>query len=431
MKKRTQQMSIAFGFFMAFLMVASLILPALAPNQNTSPTVPPAPTSTTVPVPTFPPPITDFSGISFGEQYLHPSGLFSIGVPTGWTPNAPINNSSQAQVNLSNPDVVSVIETYIVNATSEQMTPDEVSAFFNETALRSSWSQYTSWQELSRRTDENRVLIDFELARGQQQFLARHAAWADASWIYVVRVVVPQNARELLFWLLDQMIANFTSYERFAGTPLGWAAYYDTEDLHIIRRPQDWQLVDGGAGQPTSFIGSDGTQLRVEALDGIIASEDEASAWVEGLRSTNTVQSVMPVTREGGSGFEIAFSYSTPDGDARSGKVVLLNGEDDQLHAATLLLPSNGVDLNSEEGRTQYVDATQVMDTFSLLQNLNLLSPEPVVTPTPEFTSTPEAEVTAEVTPEAEATDEPTEEPVEEATPEATAEPEATEESEG
>lgn len=423
-RKSTQRLAYLFGISMAVLMVASLFLPALSQNVTEQAQSDPAaaPTPTLVPAPTFPPPITDFSTISFDEDYLHPSGLFAIGIPDGWTPNSPINNSVQAQINLSNPNAVSVIETYIMEPQSDTTTLEDLSNRFNQSMLSSSWSNYTTWNELARRQDEenNRLLIDFQLSRTGQQFLARHAAWADENWIYVVRVVVPENARDLLFWMLDAMSEQIKPVEAFYGTPLGWEGYFDNETEYIFRHPQDWVLTDGSEGRPASFRTSDGSGIIVAPQDGTVESEDDAAAWVTDFRSSAEVLSVEPTTRNGASGYEVAYTYSTPDGESVSGKVVLLNTDDGRVYSANAVLPpGSAVDLNTEDGRSAYSDVATALDTFTLLTGLNLPQPE-----TPEPTATPEVEPDAE---EAPAEDEATEEPEAEATDEPEAE--ATEES--
>lgn len=406
--KRMQRMTYGFGISMAVLMVLSLFLPALTQNavNNTQQIDPPTPT--VVPVPTFPPPITDFSSISFEEEYLHPSGLFTLGIPTGWTPNQPVTNPSQAQITLGNPDTVSVIEAYITTPTTPIETADQLSEQFNTAALNSSWRQYTSANELARRVEGDRLLIDFELERTNQQFLARHVAWAEDNWIYVVRVVVPQNARDLMFFLLDAVAENFEGNTQFADTPLGWNGYFDQENEHILRHPTTWTLVDGGDGQPASFAAADGTAVQIETAEVAIPDETAARQWVENLRSGIQAQSIEPVSRPGGDGFAVAYTYTNPDGEQLSGKAVLLNGEDGKLHTANALLPTGGVDLNNPEDQTAFPDVTTSLETFSLLQGLNLPQPEPEPTPEPVMEVTPEATESPEVTasPDAEATDE-------------------------
>lgn len=412
-RKRTQQFSYIFGITMAVLMALTLVLPAFRNNQNTANTVVDTPAPTTVPIPTFPPPITDFSRITFDEQYLQPSGLYTIGIPTGWTPTTTTGTVNNTQVAMSNPDAVSVIQAYLVTPPTENPTVNDVDALFTEAALASSWREYTNPNLLSRRIVEDRVVIDFSLERSQQQFLAQHVAWTDGDYVYVVRVVVPQNGLQMLNYLLENLPGTFQKNPQFVGTPIEWTGFFDTVDHHIMRFPTNWQVMDGRSGRPVTLTTSNGAAVLIEAVEGTtIADADAATSFIEGLRSGTTVQNVAETTRAGGSGFVVDYVYVNPDGESRNGEAVLLNGEDDQLHVANALLP---IGATIEES-----DVSTALSTFSLLLGLNLPQPEPTATPVP-------TEVPVEATAEPEMTAEATEE-VMEATEEATSDTDMTEE---
>src|SRR5690606_12751259 len=131
------------------------------------------------------------------------SGLYTVGYPSGWAPGAGTNNGVQAQINFTNSDVRSVIETYIDVPETPLTTLGELSDRYNDQIMQRGWRNYESAVETARREENGKLLIDFELKQGGQTFLARHEAWTDGDWIYVVRVVTPQNARDLLLYLLD------------------------------------------------------------------------------------------------------------------------------------------------------------------------------------------------------------------------------------
>lgn len=405
----TQRLSVILGISLAVVMGLSMVLPALTRNNlQSAPTVAPP---TTTPLPTFPPPITNFSNISFDTDYLHPSGMLVVSQPSGWTPTTPFNNVAQVQANFNNSQALSVIETYIEKPVAPITSLDEVSGRFNTSALQASWARYTRWNELSRRQENNRLIIDFELERARQIFLARHIAWYDDDYIYVARVVVPENAPELLFFMVEAMTTHIRPLEQFTGTPLEWTSLFDDRDQHIIRFPGNWIITDGGRGLPASIESAEGTRVRVEARDGSIDDEAAARVFVEGLRPGATVVSVEETTRTGGAGFVVAYQFANADGDGQSGLVVLLNGDDGRLHIANASVPAAGLDLTSEEARAAYFELTTALDTFSLLMGLNLPQPEappPTATPTPVPTAipTPAPETTPEATDEDAAADE-------------------------
>lgn len=400
----TQKVSFLIGILLAGVMVVSLIAPALQDNnQQNGANDPIEPTNT--PAPTLPPPLTDFSGISFDEEYLHSSGLYTVALPTGWDITPEFNAGAQAQTNLNNPNLISVISAYIQEVPESVTDLDSLSAIFTPSTLQSSWARYREWRELARRVnqDDGRVDIDFQLVDNRGiTFLARHAAWFDENYVYVMRVIMPENNIEALDYMFDSMIPTMQIKEQFVGSPVPWTGYFDEEDLHIIRFPNSWQITDSAPGLPASIEGLN-VGLRVESSEGNIADEDAASAYITARRSDAEILSVAPVSREGADGFAVAYSYATPDGVPESGYAILLNGED-KLHIANATFEADSADLNDEETRGVYSDLATSMDTFSLMLGLNLRpEPEPEILPTPVATTAPEttSEATAEATTEA------------------------------
>ena len=427
-----QTIAYIFGIGMAVVMAASLILPALAPQTTT--TTEPVITDTPAP-PTFPPPLQDFSGIQFEEDFLHPSYLFAVQVPTGWEPTTNVNDSQRAIVNMNNTDLVSVIEIGVERPVGEVETVADLDALFDETRLAQSWRSYLNWTELGRPSEEDRLIIEFALQdRQQRNFQALQSAWTDGEWIYTVRVVTPTNARDLLYHMTDFMDDAIKVNEQFKDGRFGWVGTYDVEDQWVIRYPNTWARTDGSTGLPTSFVVNSGpaagTQVRVETLDNVNADEGAAQTYIENLIPGAEIVSVEPVERAGGSGYNIAYSYTNFDGESLSGAAVLLNGETGNLYVANALIPEGGIDINDETTTAAYIDLVDALGSFSLLTGLTLPEPAPLATPTPfPVQATPEVEVTpeAEATPEAEVTEEAVEEAAEE-TPEADADAEADEE---
>lgn len=430
MNNNARRASIYLGVFLAIVMLGGVFLPLLRNNAATTQEIS-NPTST--PLPTFPPPPSDLSTITFDQYYLHPSGIFAIAQPEGWTASEPNRGSTIAQVNLINNATLAVVDSY-VEAPVTPLTADQLSDHFSESAINSSWANFTSWTESSRRLENERLNIDFTVTLQGRTYVARQQAWTDGTWIYVVRVLVPENATDLLRYLLDNFVASLRPLTIFQGTLMNWSAYYDPDTSHIIRFPQEWAVTDSAPGRPTSITSNDGILLRVESRAGTtVADEAAATGYVEGTRSGVTVTSVVPVERELAQGFSVAYGYTTVDGDPESGLTVLLNGADGTLHIANLIFPTGGVDLNTlsadasnadASSNTEFLPLAQVMSTFYVIEPINLSAESLPATATPIPTSAPTAEATLEATVEAtdeapvtEATDAPADE-----TPEATAE---------
>ena len=364
-----KRFSYIFGISMAVIMALSVILPAL--SNNNTPIQQPTPQPTAIP--TFPPPPQPES-ISFDQTYLHPSGLFTVAEPTGWQASQPQTTSSNARAVLSNPDAQSLIQVDVEKPASMEdgaITLDDVDTLFNTSWLSSSWREYSSWNESSReRTENEHLVIDFELTSNNQTYVARQEAWTDGDWIYSVRVVTPQNATETLLYLLEGVAESLNPQKEFASTPFGWDAYFDPQDTHIVRYPADWVLSDSAPGRPTS-ITNDDIALRVESEAGtVIDSEDAAAGWVESLRQNANVLSVEPVTRDDNEGYSVAYSYRTVDGETQSGYAVLLNGPEEKLHVANLLFSSGEVDLNDPAEQEARPALADVMASFKIMPEL-------------------------------------------------------------
>ncbi|NWF69809.1 MAG: hypothetical protein HXY40_12060 [Chloroflexi bacterium] len=383
--RNTRTAAIVISVVMIIAIAGGAIFPLFNRDlQNNTP----APTPTIIA--TFPPPL-DPALISYATQYMHPSGLFSVAVP-----NPPVWNSIEPQSTTTRQSVafrndLSVIEVYVEKADTPIASMDELNARFTTPILQGSWSRYSPVRETGRRVEGDRVLIDFELGFRQQTYLARHVAWTDGDWIYVVRIVMPDNARDQLVGMLESEIGTFVPYTQFSASPFEWNATYDAQARHLIRFPSTWIVTDSSPGLPTSVSGPDGSALRLESRAGSVADEAAARAFVTAQRPGATVVSVAPTTRGDSSGFSVAYSLTNADGDAISGLMVLLNNADGMLRFADLRMPRAGVDLNALPALDPAVPATaaqvdnqtaaQIMSTFWVFPGLAV--PVPTLTPIP------------------------------------------------
>lgn len=441
---QARRASIALGVFMAIVLVAGVIIPVISPSTTTVDTTQP----TDAPTATFPPPITDFTAITFDRYFLHPSGLFAVAQPENWNVTDPTQTVSQAQANFINSEALSVLDIYVEQATNPPVTVEELSSRFTQDVLDSSWANFSNWRETFRRTEEDRLLIDFVLELSGQQYVSRQIVTTDGDWIYVTRVLAPDNATALINYLLDNLPGSFIPFKQFDGTPFEWQSYHDPRFNHIIRYPADWQLVDSAPGRLASIVTADGVSLRVIGFENRSAADEAAArAFIESERPGASILSVEATTRGDVSGFSVAYAFANADGEAQSGLGVLLNGADGVLHVANLYFPAANIDLNTVEtlpeqqarlgqpeatpeatgdvadafGAIQeiapapetgavgflYTNYATVMATFGLLPALDLSADSlPPATPTLIPTPAP-VETTAEATSDSLTTDEP------------------------
>lgn len=412
------------------VMIAAIALSAILPifTNNATNALATA-VATTAPTVTPPPVLTDFTTIAFDQDYLHPSGLFSVAAPTGWIPGQETSKPEGVEITMNNGTLLSVIQTSVQISPTVVADLDEVDSIYTSANLNSSWSNYAryaetglNYRETSRTRDGDKLTIDFELKNTRGQiFVARQVAWWDTDWIYSIRVVTPDNQIELLKFLMDNVVASFKPNRIFAGTPGDWRAYFDPSNNLVVRYPSDWSVTDSAIGRPTTITGSDAV-LRVQSQS-VSAPLDEASAaaWVTTNVAGATVTSTEPVTRGTLAGFSVAYTYTDTDGNPNSGVAVLINGENNTLYSANLRIFEANVDLNDDTAQASHDQLVKVLGTFQLLSGLNV----PLPTPTPTVTVPPTSEVTAEVTatPEATGTTEATAEVTTEATEEATVVP--------
>jgi hypothetical protein len=369
--KRT---SYVMGIFLVGLMGLSALFPLISQNAQTQQARP-----TPTVAPTMPPP-PDTSAITFDQTYLHPSGLFTVAEPTGWTSSQPETSGDNVRALFSNPDAQSIIQVDVTRlpAAEGPVTLDDVDAYFNDTYLASSWRNYTNVSTSSRERVNDRLVLDFSMSASGQTYVARQTSWTDGDWVYSVRVVTPSNATSALIYLLNGVAESVQPQKEFLGTPFNWKAYFDQQNTTIIRFPTSWTVADSAPGRPASIESGDDTVLRVQTTaNAAVESESAAREWVENNRAGASILSVEPVSREGVDGYSVAYSFTTVDGDRSSGLAVLLNGPDDRLHVANLRFPGADVDLNAAEADAAYSDLVTVMQSFMVLPDLANVTTSP------------------------------------------------------
>lgn len=385
------------------VMIAALLFSAIAPlfTQNAVAELTPQPTD--APTATLPAVVTDFSGITFDQDYLHPSGLFSIAQPSGWTPGQQTTKPDGVEITMNNGDLLSVIQVATQINPAPIADVDALDGLYTTATLNGSWSNYRrdpqtnlNYRETARVREGDKLTIDFELQNNRQQtFVARQVAWWDTEWVYSIRVVTPNNQIELLKYLMDNLTTRFKPNRVFAGTPADWNAYFDPTNSAIIRFPAAWTLTDSAPGRPASINSANGV-LRVQS-QAVSAAVDEAAArsWVTSNVPNASVTSVNPVARGDAAGFSVAYTYTDSDSNPNSGLALLLNGAENTLYSANLRLFEANVDLNNDAAQVAHAEIMQILNSFQLLSGVNVPLPTATATFTlPPPSATPEASAT-------------------------------------
>ena len=370
MNKTTKTLTYIIGIVMTVAMVGSLILPMLSGQVSQGSMQDLTPQPTPFPEPTLPAP-PDIETIDFDSLYLHRSGLFTIGAPTGWEPASDSNTADELRAGLSNSDALSVVEVRISKNYADISDADALSGFLDKAWLGHTWSGYTSWEETGRTvTDSGIVRIDFNLRRGRSYLIARQESRLANGDIHSVRVVTAENAPRQLKYLLRGVSDSVEPLPIYADAPFDWDAYFDNLDKHMVRFPKGWEVSDAAEGLPATIAG-DGAILGVATYDVALASEDEAAAWLENWRSGVETQTVEAVDVAGATGYKASYVLTTLDGAAESGVAVMLAGTDNRLHIANLRIQDLDADLLELGTAEQPLIA--VVDSFRLLPDLEVV----------------------------------------------------------
>ncbi len=363
MNQTTKTFTYIIGIVMTVAMVGSLILPMLSNQIGMTDPALLTPEPTPFPDPTLPPP-PDIAAIDFDSTYLHGSGLFTIGAPTGWQPQSDSNTTGELRAGLTNNAVQSAVEVRINRNDQAISDGAGLSDYLDRSWLSYTWGGYTNWDETSRTvTDDGIVRIDFNLERGRTHLIARQESWLEGDDILSVRVVTAENAAQELKYLLRGVADTIERLPQYAGAPFDWDVYYDSLDKHMLRYPSSWEVTDAAPGLPATILG-DGITLAVATFDVLLASQDEARDWMQSWRSGVEAQSVAAVEVEGATGYKISYRLHTLDGTIESGAVIALNGSDNRLHVAN----ARAADLDEDllNAASEDYPWLAVLDSFQL-----------------------------------------------------------------
>ena len=369
MGKTTKTFTYIIGIVMTVAMVGSLILPMISSQVGVGESYLETPQPTPFPEPTMPPP-PDTAAIDFDSRYLHRSGLFTIGAPTGWSPASDSSSVDELRAGLNNSEAQSVVELRINKNNAGLSDAESLSDFLDQTWLGHTWSGYTGWDETSRKILGGEVVqIDFNVRRGRSHLIARQQSWIEDGDIYSARVVTAENASRELKYLLRGLADSVERIGDYAGAPYDWDAYFDNSDKHMVRFPSNWEVTDAADGLPATIEG-DSLVLVVGSADVTLASEEEAMDWTESWRSGVKARSAREVEVAGATGYQVSYRLKTLDGALASGSMTMLRGTDDQVHIANIRMPHLDEDLLA-------VDPAEypwlaVLESFRLLPDLEV-----------------------------------------------------------
>ena len=190
---------------------------------------------------------------------------------------------------------------------------------------------------------ENRFYVDYDLTLNRRLFNARHLAWTDGTWLYVVRVVGPSNAIQQTIYLAEQMASELEPIPLFQEGDAGWTGHFDPVIGYVVRFPTSWEIQDRAPGRPFSIAIDDRASLRLDTLPFVIGSEEDA---------INSMTDAMPNAQLLSStswedGYLISFGHETALGEEHSGLWLLLPNQDETTIRAEIDIAAKDLDLIS------------------------------------------------------------------------------------
>jgi hypothetical protein len=366
MSKTSKRATVIFGVVMVIAMALSVILPLVTTlTQSGTATAAEPVAAATEAAPTGPSTAAvDPATLTFDETVLHPSGMFSVGVPSGWASD-PVRESANEVVSaFRNPAISSIAEVRVIEPEATDLSLETLDELvFTPSWEAATWSDYGSFRQAASKVEGDRLVSDYTLTQGSNTYIARQEAWVEDGRVFVTRVVTPEDGAALITRMLTGMQETLVFNQTYAGTPIAWNAYYDDTVPVLLRYPANWQVTDAAPGAQATIEG-DGNILVVAPIVSAIPDEAAAADFVAAWRPGITVDAVEPLDQRGASGFRVAFSRETITGEVEHGAMVIINTEAG-ARLASIRGSGLGADMLTSDDPAA-VTARAVLDTLSV-----------------------------------------------------------------
>lgn len=354
-KRRNRRRATVIGMFMGIIMVLSMMIGLLSPLRSGSsgsttfhtptPFLSPEPTDIIIPTPDVEPSLD-------GEPvYIHPSGYFQTFQPAGrdWQvaqdPDAVNADPTYAGIVLQNLDRLAVIHTYLQQGVEYTSLESLSENYFTAAEFDTNWGQYDEWIETGRTVTGEHLIINFDLSLEEFNYLGRTIAWLDNNFLYVARVVVPDNNPTLLDLLAERLAQTFKGYHDAQELPRSWPVYIDRTSGFMLKHGSGWGMIAGGEGRPTTFRVPYGQVRVMTESDQPFETIEQAEQWVINTEQGVTILNSDTIDREMGTGYAVGYTYQDAAGDPHSGLAVLLTGAEDTAYIANAQIEPPDVNL--------------------------------------------------------------------------------------
>lgn len=335
--------------------------------------------------------------VTVSGTYVHPTGIFSLPLVSGWelpgespeesvaaSPDQPITRAGATFINVN---AASVVHTFVEDDPARNLISFEaMDAYYTADQVGAAWSQYNGgWREMNRRASDDSLIIDTEMTHEGLVYLGRQITRLQDRWLIVLRIVVPNNNPLLLERLQAVYAPQYHLWQTSLNAPLFWRTLSDTVSGYLIRYPADWRQEDGRHGAPYTLSGrlaERDYRLLTRAIPNRQATDEAAArAWVAETYPRAAIQTVQSEVRGAFTGYTLSFLAPDPDGNQRSLTATLINGKG-ALYVAVLQTFAEGRDLLAPNDNSISPELFRIRETFTPIR-LAALTVLPTPTPTP------------------------------------------------
>ncbi len=169
--------------------------------------------------PTAPPPTANvFGAVTLGSTYIHPSGVFQIDPPAGWT------LSHSTSTDWSGRDVYSAVwineaERIVVHAfvvRFEEMVTLEAALAYVEGEFASGLANYDAY-EVTQMLTGDPIIVEFALSYQGLNSRARQWVTIAEDVLQYLRIVVPEERAPMLDQLASAILPTYRAYPAYVG----------------------------------------------------------------------------------------------------------------------------------------------------------------------------------------------------------------------
>lgn len=417
---RTQYLITAgLGLMITIILIVTAIFPQSDNDNSSSDSGDTADSLVNTPEPTSliaPTPESGIPQITALDPHLNSTGLFQFFQPgDDWYLERDDYNSDyrRASTVYISPSRLSVIHVFVEIGTSYPTLQAVSDNVFTDVYFASEWGQYKSWRYTKREVTDSLITIEFALEDDRNEllkYIARQISWLEGSWLYTIRIVVPNNNPVLLDRLFELTAPTLIGYQNIGVFPLlGWQQFSDQSQRMMIKLQEVWTQTSGSPGRPITYQGAtltEGYQVTIQRIPGQpLASLEAAQTWLSNFREGISIIEGRPTVQAFAQGYWFSYTYQTIEGDPMSAAAALLNDPEGNLYVAELRAPERDVNFLAADLTEQHLIGQQIIQSFTVLApfGYSIVPGTPVQSIAPSEVPTQDA-----VTPEADATSETT-----------------------